>query len=158
MTIKRLVALLLDHLSIVWAFRLPSNKKIAIQASSIQIPLYTFSDKKSPGMADLEAKAWSKDQLIWQIIGTSRWDLREKEAMKKFSNFIFYENDVGNISRQELVSMVPVLLLVTTVSIWIVNTVTIQKPDFRIPDSCKNWTSEYRIYPKSRVLCLVYEW
>ena len=101
-------------------------------------------------MADLEAKAWSKDQLIWQIIGTSRWDLREKEAMKKFSNFIFYENDVGNISRQELVSMVPVLLLVTTVSIWIVNTVTIQKPDFRIPDSCKNWTSEYRIHPKSR--------
>ena len=94
-----------------------SSQQIAIQASSIQIPLYAFSAKKSPGMPDLEAKPWSKDQLIWQIIGTSRWDLREKEAMKKFSNFIFYENDVGNISRQELVSMVPVLLLVTTVSI-----------------------------------------
>ena len=115
-----------------------SSQQIAIQASSIQIPLYAFSAKKSPGMPDLEAKPWSKDQLIWQIIGTSRWDLREKDgALKKFFNFIFYENDVGNISRQELVSMVPVLLLVTTVSIWIVNTVTIQKPDFWIPDSSK---------------------
>ena len=64
-------------------------------------------------MADLEAKPWSQDQLIWQVLETSRWDIKEKEEMKKIFNFIYYENEAGNISRQELVSMVPVLLLVT---------------------------------------------
>jgi 16S rRNA C967 or C1407 C5-methylase (RsmB/RsmF family) len=71
-----------------------------------------LADKKSSGMADLEAKPWSKDQLIWQVKETSRWDIKQKEEMKNFHNFIFHENQIGNISRQELVSMVPVLLLV----------------------------------------------
>jgi len=44
----------------------------------------------------------------------SRWDIREKEEMKQFFEFIYNENEIGNISRQELVSMVPVLLLVSS--------------------------------------------
>ena len=44
----------------------------------------------------------------------SRWDIREKEEMKQFFEFVYHENEIGNISRQELVSMVPVLLLVSS--------------------------------------------
>jgi hypothetical protein len=55
-------------------------------------------------------------KLISQI-DPSRWDIKEKAEMRPFFDFVFHENDTGNISRQELVSMIPVLLLVGSVDI-----------------------------------------
>jgi multisite-specific tRNA:(cytosine-C5)-methyltransferase len=67
-------------------------------------------------MIDVQAKPWSSDHLIWQLRETSRWDIKDRGEMKNFFKFVFHENEAGNISRQELVSMVPVLLLVIYVS------------------------------------------
>lgn len=40
-----------------------------------------------------------------------RQAIRKQEAFKKFQHFLVHEADVGNISRQEAVSMIPPLLL-----------------------------------------------
>ena len=45
------------------------------------------------------------------MAGTSRWDILEKEEGKAFHRFLMTENEMGTLSRQELVSMIPVLLL-----------------------------------------------
>ena len=59
----------------------------------------------------LQSKPWSPDDLIWQMNKTSRWNLADKEELKSFHVFLQTQNQLGNISRQELVSMIPVLLL-----------------------------------------------
>jgi len=59
----------------------------------------------------VQAKPWCRDGLIWQMAGISRWDIREKEEGKVFHRFLMAENELGTLSRQELVSMIPVLLL-----------------------------------------------
>ena len=41
----------------------------------------------------------------------SRWNIVEKEENRAFHRFLMTQNENGTISRQELVSMIPVLLL-----------------------------------------------
>ncbi|KAG9100432.1 hypothetical protein FRC06_004141, partial [Ceratobasidium sp. 370] len=53
---------------------------------------------------------WYPDGLGWQF-DVSKSVLRKTPEYKKFHNFLVYETEVGNISRQEAVSMIPPLLL-----------------------------------------------
>lgn len=50
------------------------------------------------------------DELAWQLQLT-RKDIRRSEAYFKLHNFLIVETDCGGISRQEVVSMVPPLVL-----------------------------------------------
>ncbi|EUC55359.1 tRNA (cytosine-5)-methyltransferase, partial [Rhizoctonia solani AG-3 Rhs1AP] len=53
---------------------------------------------------------WYPDGLGWQL-DISKSALRKTPEFKRFHNFLVYETEVGNISRQEAVSMIPPLLL-----------------------------------------------
>eukprot|EP00047_Mylnosiga_fluctuans_P003993 m.232176 g.232176 ORF g.232176 m.232176 type:complete len:769 (+) comp12310_c0_seq1:46-2352(+) len=54
--------------------------------------------------------SWYPDGLAWHMDFT-RNILRRADALKKFHQFIVSENEQGNITRQEAVSMIPPLLL-----------------------------------------------
>ncbi|KAK7683830.1 hypothetical protein QCA50_013206 [Cerrena zonata] len=53
---------------------------------------------------------WYPDGLAWQF-NVSKKVLRKQPEFKKFHNFLVFETEVGNISRQEAVSMLPPLFL-----------------------------------------------
>ncbi|KAF8582579.1 S-adenosyl-L-methionine-dependent methyltransferase [Ramaria rubella] len=53
---------------------------------------------------------WYPEGLAWHL-NVAKSVLRRSPEFKKFHNFLVYETDVGNISRQEAVSMVPPLFL-----------------------------------------------
>lgn len=50
------------------------------------------------------------DELAWQLQLT-RKDIRRSEAFHRLHNFLIMETSTGNISRQEVVSMIPPLVL-----------------------------------------------
>ncbi|KAH6822591.1 S-adenosyl-L-methionine-dependent methyltransferases superfamily protein [Perilla frutescens var. hirtella] len=53
---------------------------------------------------------WYPDNLAWQSY-FSRNQLRKNQALEQFHEFLKLENEIGNITRQEAVSMVPPLFL-----------------------------------------------
>ncbi|KAI0826143.1 cytosine-5--methyltransferase [Irpex lacteus] len=53
---------------------------------------------------------WYPDGLAWQL-NVEKKVLRKSPEFKKFHNFLVFETEVGNISRQEAVSMLPPLFL-----------------------------------------------
>ncbi|KAG1859569.1 S-adenosyl-L-methionine-dependent methyltransferase [Suillus subalutaceus] len=53
---------------------------------------------------------WYPEDLAWQF-NVSKKVLRKQQAFKKFHSFLVHETEVGNISRQEAVSMLPPLFL-----------------------------------------------
>ncbi|KAF9513599.1 hypothetical protein BS47DRAFT_1372487 [Hydnum rufescens UP504] len=53
---------------------------------------------------------WYPDGLGWQL-KVHKQIVRKSPEFKKFQNFLVYETEVGNISRQEAVSMIPPLVL-----------------------------------------------
>lgn len=53
---------------------------------------------------------WYPDGLAWQF-NVPKKVLRKSEEFKKFHSFLVFETEVGNISRQEAVSMLPPLFL-----------------------------------------------
>lgn len=53
---------------------------------------------------------WYPDDLAWHV-SLSKKFIRKSPLAKKFHNFLVKENEQGNISRQEAVSMIPPLLL-----------------------------------------------
>ncbi|EIW68806.1 hypothetical protein TREMEDRAFT_44583 [Tremella mesenterica DSM 1558] len=53
---------------------------------------------------------WYPGHLAWQISAPKRV-IRKSEPFKKFQRFLVGETEVGNLSRQEAVSMIPPLLL-----------------------------------------------
>lgn len=53
---------------------------------------------------------WYPNQLCWQVY-SSRTELRKSPETAKFHKFLVSETEIGNISRQEAVSMIPPLLL-----------------------------------------------
>ena len=61
---------------------------------------------------DILPKPWPNGDLpiVWQYANLSRWDLKS-EKYENLRKFLMVERDCGNISRQELVSMIPVFLL-----------------------------------------------
>ncbi|KAL6926949.1 hypothetical protein ACO0SA_004033 [Hanseniaspora valbyensis] len=50
------------------------------------------------------------DDILWQY-NISKTIIRKKDQFKRFQQFLVMENVLGNIARQELVSMIPPLLL-----------------------------------------------
>ncbi|THG99492.1 hypothetical protein EW026_g2871 [Hermanssonia centrifuga] len=54
--------------------------------------------------------SWYPEGLAWQF-NVSKKVLRKSPEFKKFHNFLVFETEVGNISRQEAVSMLPPLFL-----------------------------------------------
>lgn len=57
-----------------------------------------------------QALTWYPDGLAWQI-DVRKNVLRKQEAFKEFQRFLVHETEVGSISRQETVSMIPPLFL-----------------------------------------------
>lgn len=53
---------------------------------------------------------WYPNELAWQLLLT-RKDIRRSEHLSKLHNFLIAETNVGSISRQEAVSMIPPLVL-----------------------------------------------
>lgn len=53
---------------------------------------------------------WYPGNLAWHL-NFSRMELRKNQTLEKFHEFLKLENEVGNITRQEAVSMVPPLFL-----------------------------------------------
>ena len=53
---------------------------------------------------------WYPEELAWHV-GMARKELRKSPEYKRFHSFLVYETEVGNISRQEAVSMIPPLFL-----------------------------------------------
>ncbi|XP_060213122.1 uncharacterized protein LOC132640530 isoform X1 [Lycium barbarum] len=53
---------------------------------------------------------WYPENLAWQST-FSRKQLRKNEILKRFHEFLKLQNEIGNITRQEAVSMVPPLFL-----------------------------------------------
>ncbi|XVE86813.1 hypothetical protein DITRI_Ditri18aG0064600 [Diplodiscus trichospermus] len=53
---------------------------------------------------------WYPDNLAWQS-NFSRMQIRKNQTLERFHEFLKLETEVGNISRQEAVSMVPPLFL-----------------------------------------------
>ncbi|XP_022978420.1 tRNA (cytosine(34)-C(5))-methyltransferase-like isoform X1 [Cucurbita maxima] len=54
--------------------------------------------------------SWYPDNLAWHS-NFSRMQLRKNQALERFHEFLKLENEIGNITRQEAVSMVPPLFL-----------------------------------------------
>ncbi|KAF8018484.1 hypothetical protein BT93_H3384 [Corymbia citriodora subsp. variegata] len=54
--------------------------------------------------------AWYPENLAWHS-NFSRMQLRKNQALERFHQFLKLENEIGNITRQEAVSMVPPLFL-----------------------------------------------
>lgn len=89
-------------------------------ATSIRKQLQTdFYERLKDGVEDgtegrlvqpIRPLAWYPDNLAWQL-GYSRTELRRVAVLEKIHEFLKQENEIGSITRQEAVSMVPPLLL-----------------------------------------------
>ncbi|KAG6879841.1 hypothetical protein C0992_010799 [Termitomyces sp. T32_za158] len=67
----------------------------------------TFEDQRIPPPVQIP---WYPDGLAWQF-NVPKKILRKSPEFKKFHSFLVFETEVGNISRQEAVSMLPPLFL-----------------------------------------------
>ncbi|KAG7086445.1 hypothetical protein E1B28_002398 [Marasmius oreades] len=76
----------------------------------VHVPILSnviFEDQKIPPPVQLP---WYPDGLAWQF-NVPKKVLRKSPEFKKFHSFLVFETEVGNISRQEAVSMLPPLFL-----------------------------------------------
>lgn len=58
----------------------------------------------------IKSLSWYPDKFAWQS-SFSRMQLRKNKSLERFHEFLKQENEIGNITRQEAVSMVPPLFL-----------------------------------------------
>ena len=75
-----------------------------------------------PGMAPPKCLAWYPDRLAWQI-DIPKDALKKSERLRELHAFMVRANEVGALTRQEAVSMIPPLLLKV-------------KPSHRVLDLC----------------------
>ncbi|KAF9788609.1 cytosine-5--methyltransferase [Thelephora terrestris] len=95
-------------------FRVAGSRQVARALNDV------VRDTYIPNLTDLvfEGEAvpppkqipWYPDGLAWQF-NVPKKVLRKNPEFKKFHSFLVYETEVGNISRQEAVSMLPPLFL-----------------------------------------------
>lgn len=90
------------------------NKRIAhtlgVTIQKIYVPLLdnlVFEGETIPPPTRIP---WYPDELAWQF-NVSKKVLRKSPEFKKFHSFLVHETEVGNISRQEAVSMLPPLFM-----------------------------------------------
>ncbi|GAA5853276.1 hypothetical protein JCM8547_000265 [Rhodosporidiobolus lusitaniae] len=95
-------------------FRLTASRSTALalhdHIKQVYCPLLTGIEYEGKELAPPKALEWYPRSLAWQL-PVPKQALRKQEALRKFQNFLVYETDAGNISRQEAVSMIPPLLL-----------------------------------------------
>ncbi|PLW51451.1 hypothetical protein PCANC_00670 [Puccinia coronata f. sp. avenae] len=89
-------------------FRVTGGKKNATQLNKI------IEDTYVPFLSNLRINnelVPPPNKISWYPNGMA-WEFRApKQLIRKFQNFLVYETEAGNLSRQEAVSMVPPLLL-----------------------------------------------
>lgn len=95
-------------------FRLTGSREIAhtlgVTIQKIYVPLLdnlVFEGETIPPPTRIP---WYPDELAWQF-NVSKKVLRKSPEFKKFHSFLVHETEVGNISRQEAVSMLPPLFM-----------------------------------------------
>ncbi|KAJ3034269.1 tRNA (cytosine(34)-C(5))-methyltransferase [Rhizophlyctis rosea] len=104
-------------------FRITGSRSHAQELKDLMIEKY-FNVLKSEEGEQVEIPTplpWYPDELAWTA--ASRTALRKSPVWEKFHAFLVAETEVGNISRQEAVSMIPVLLLAV-------------KPEHSVIDMC----------------------
>ncbi|KAJ3047695.1 tRNA (cytosine(34)-C(5))-methyltransferase [Rhizophlyctis rosea] len=94
-------------------FRITGSRSHAQELKDLMIEKY-FKPLKSERESGQEVEIptaipWYPDELAWTA--ASRTALRKTPVWEKFHKFLVAETEVGNVSRQEAVSMIPVLLL-----------------------------------------------
>jgi len=95
-------------------FRVTGGKKNADQLNKIIEDTYVpflsnlrINDELVPPPQKI---SWYPNGMAWEFRAPKQL-IRKSAELKKFQNFLVYESDAGNLSRQEAVSMVPPLLL-----------------------------------------------
>ncbi|KAF8605675.1 S-adenosyl-L-methionine-dependent methyltransferase [Ceratobasidium sp. AG-I] len=99
---------------------LPTTFRVTGSRATAQDLNTIIKDQYVPSLTNVEFEGqilnpprqlpWYPDGLGWQL-NVSKSALRKTPELKKFHNFLVYETEVGNVSRQEAVSMIPPLLL-----------------------------------------------
>lgn len=99
---------------------LPTTFRVAGSRQTATTLNATIKDHHVPSLSDVTFEGqrisppaqipWYPDGLAWQF-NVSKKALRKSPEFKKFHSFLVYETEVGNISRQEGVSMLPPLFL-----------------------------------------------
>lgn len=95
-------------------FRITGSRKHAHEVLAL------FEEKHLPGLTNVEFEGeqiqppkrlpWYPENLAWQL-DVSKQVIRKNEQFSKVQRFLVVENAVGNISRQEAVSMIPPIVL-----------------------------------------------
>ncbi|AET38087.1 tRNA (cytosine-C5-)-methyltransferase Ecym_2353 [Eremothecium cymbalariae DBVPG len=100
--------------------QLPLTFRVTGSRKHAQEVLQLFEEKHLPNLTGIEWDGenieapkplpWYPDRLAWQL-DVSKGVIRKNEQFAKMQRYLVVENAVGNISRQEAVSMIPPLLL-----------------------------------------------
>ncbi|OSX63847.1 hypothetical protein POSPLADRAFT_1138690 [Postia placenta MAD-698-R-SB12] len=99
---------------------LPTTFRVAGSRQAARLLNDTIRDTYVPHLADVVFEgesvsppvqlSWYPEGLAWQF-DVPKKVLRKSPEFKKFHNFLVFETEVGNVSRQEAVSMLPPLYL-----------------------------------------------
>ncbi|XP_042469694.1 uncharacterized protein LOC122052297 [Zingiber officinale] len=96
------------------AFRINSSgqfcKDILLQLENDFITSLKHEVNDECEVEAIRSLPWYPDNLAWHL-NFSRMQLRKSQTLERFHEFLKQENEVGNITRQEAVSMVPPLFL-----------------------------------------------
>lgn len=106
----------LDHMRapLPTSFRFTSGKPVTDillkQMEDFYLPYLSNIEFEGQPIPSPKSLPWYPGHMAWQI-DVKKNALRKTEQFKKFQQFLVHETEVGNISRQETVSMVPPLFL-----------------------------------------------
>ncbi|KAK4417055.1 RNA cytosine-C(5)-methyltransferase NSUN2 [Sesamum alatum] len=96
------------------AFRINSSSQfyvdIRLQLENDFMKSLQAEDADGSEVEAIKPLLWYPDNLAWQS-NFSRNQLRKNQTLERFHEFLKLENEIGNITRQEAVSMVPPLFL-----------------------------------------------
>ncbi|KAL0285228.1 UNVERIFIED_CONTAM: RNA cytosine-C(5)-methyltransferase NSUN2 [Sesamum angustifolium] len=96
------------------AFRINSSSQfyvdIRLQLENDFMQSLQAEDADGSEVEAIKPLPWYPDNLAWQS-NFSRNQLRKNQTLERFHEFLKLENEIGNITRQEAVSMVPPLFL-----------------------------------------------
>ncbi|KAK6125801.1 hypothetical protein DH2020_040457 [Rehmannia glutinosa] len=96
------------------AFRINSSSQfyedIRLQLENDFMKSLQAEDTDGNEVEAIKPLPWYPDNLAWQS-NFSRNQLRKNQTLERFHEFLKLENEIGNITRQEAVSMVPPLFL-----------------------------------------------
>ncbi|CAN1187009.1 RNA cytosine-C(5)-methyltransferase NSUN2 [Linum perenne] len=96
------------------AFRINSSSQFSTDIR-LQLENDFMKSLRAEGADGVEVEVvkplpWYPDNLAWHS-NFSRMQLRKNQTLERFHEFLKLENEIGNITRQEAVSMVPPLFL-----------------------------------------------